>query len=83
METKRLTEQELTEIKTLRENFSSTYSNLGVLEARLKEFTEEKERIFKILEELKTEEQKIYQKLKDNYGEGSIDLNTGEFKPEN
>lgn len=83
MEAKKLTEQELTEIKTLRDTFSTTYSNLGVLETRIKEFKEEKHRIFQYLDELKEEEQKIYQKLKDTYGEGSIDLNTGEFKSEN
>lgn len=83
METKKLTEQELTEIQTLRDNFSSTYSNLGALEARIKDLKEEKIRIFQFLDELKSEEEKIYQKLKNTYGEGIVDLKTGEFKSEN
>jgi hypothetical protein len=83
METKKLTQEEIQEIKNLRDSFSNTYINIGVINTRYKELKADEERNFEILEQLKEEEQKIYQKLKNNYGEGTVDLNTGEFKSEN
>ena len=83
METKKLTEQELAEIKTLRESFNTTYSNIGVLTVRIKELEEEKERLYELIGNLKESESKIYETLKTTYGDGMVDLNTGEFTPQN
>jgi uncharacterized coiled-coil DUF342 family protein len=83
METKKISEQELKEIKTLRDNFNSAYANLGMLVARIKELEDDKDKTFQYIDELKESETKIYETLKTTYGDGVIDLNTGEFKPQN
>lgn len=83
METKRLTEEELNEIKTLRANFNNVYSNLGAIVSRIKELEEERETNFEYVNELKKNELQIYETLKTKYGNGTVDLNTGEFIAEN
>lgn len=83
METKRLTEEELNEIKTLRTNFNNAYANLGAIVSRIKELEEERETNFEYLNELKKNELQIYETLKAKYGNGTVDLNTGEFIAEN
>lgn len=79
MENLKLTQEELNEIGTLRNNFNNAYSNLGVVVSRIKQLKEEKQTIFGYLEELSQSELKIYEKLKSKYGNGTVDLNTGEF----
>ena len=83
MEDKKISEQELKEIKTLRDSFNGAYANLGMVVSRIKELEEERDKLFQYIDELKESETKIYETLKTTYGDGVIDLNTGEFKPQN
>lgn len=83
MEDKKISEQELKEIKTLRDSFNGAYANLGMVVSRIKELEEERGKLFQYIDELKESETKIYETLKTTYGDGVIDLNTGEFKPQN
>ena len=46
-----------------------------------KELEEENEPNYISLKEIQKKEEVLFEKLKNNYGEGNIDLVTGEFKP--
>ena len=83
METKQLTQEELQEIKTLRDNFTNNYINIGMITDRIGELEKEREKNISSITQLKQSETIIYQKLKEKYGEGTVDLTTGEFKSEN
>ena len=83
METKQLTPEELQEIKSLRNNFNNAFTNLGMLTQRIKELKAEKNRNINYIDELKQAEEQILQSLKEKYGEGTVDLTTGEFKSQN
>lgn len=83
METKRLTDAELNEIKALRDNFNGAYGNLGMIVNRINELEKDKEETLQFIQQLKESETKIYESLKTNYGDGVIDLTTGEFKSQN
>jgi len=80
METKQLTQEELQQISSLREQFRDAYANIGLLVMRLKELETEKELAENRIKELSDDELSLYEKLKSTYGEGTIDLTTGEFK---
>lgn len=83
METKKVTEQELKEIIELKDKFTSAYTSVGVLETRIKELQIEKDKQFEVLSNLQSQEQALFQRLQTVYGEGVVDLITGEFKPQN
>ena len=52
METKQLTQEELQEIKSLRNNFNNAFTNLGMLTQRIKELKAEKNRNIDYIDEL-------------------------------
>jgi hypothetical protein len=80
METKKLTQEELTQISLLREKFRDAYANIGLVTIRIKELEAEKQLAENRILELNEEELGLYEKLKSSYGEGVVDLVTGEFK---
>jgi hypothetical protein len=80
METKKLTQEELNQISLLREKFRDAYANIGLVTIRIKELEAEKQLAENRILELNEEELGLYEKLKSSYGEGVVDLVTGEFK---
>jgi hypothetical protein len=81
MENKLLSQDELNEIVQLRNEFANTFANIGSIQSRIKELEEENEANYTALKEIQKKEEVLFEKLKNNYGEGNIDLITGEFKP--
>jgi uncharacterized coiled-coil DUF342 family protein len=81
MENKLLSQDELNEIVQLRNEFANTFANIGSIQSRIKELEEENETNYTALKEIQKKEEVLFEKLKNNYGEGNIDLITGEFKP--
>lgn len=81
MENKLLSQEELAEIVQLRNEFANTFANIGSIQSRIKELEEENEANYTSLKEIQKKEEVLFEKLKNNYGEGNIDLITGEFKP--
>jgi hypothetical protein len=72
-ETKKLTPEELQTIISTREEYGNIVISLGELEI-------EKSDLIDRQKQLKQRELKIAQELTAKYGEGTIDIETGEFK---
>jgi uncharacterized coiled-coil DUF342 family protein len=81
MENKLLSQDELNEIVQLRNEFANIFASIGSIQSRIKELEEENETNYISLKEIQKKEEVLFEKLKNNYGEGNIDLITGEFKP--
>jgi uncharacterized coiled-coil DUF342 family protein len=81
MENKKLSQDELNEIVQLRNEFANVFASIGSIQSRIKELEEENEPNYISLKEIQKKEEVLFEKLKNNYGEGNIDLVTGEFKP--
>ena len=81
MENKLLSQDELNEIVQLRNEFANIFASIGSIQSRIKELEEENEPNYISLKEIQKKEEVLFEKLKNNYGEGNIDLITGEFKP--
>lgn len=81
MENTKLSQDELNEIVQLRNEFANTFANIGSIQSRIKDLEEENESNYTALKEIQKKEEVLFEKLKNNYGEGNIDLITGEFKP--
>jgi uncharacterized coiled-coil DUF342 family protein len=81
MENKKLSQDELNEIVQLRNEFANIFATIGSIQSRIKELEEENEPNYISLKEIQKKEEVLFEKLKNNYGEGNIDLITGEFKP--
>jgi len=81
MENKKLSQDELNEIVQLRNEFANVFASIGSIQSRIKELEEENESNYTSLKEIQKKEEVLFEKLKNNYGEGNIDLITGEFKP--
>ena len=79
MEKKVLTQDELQEVKDLQIENSNLISKFGELEVVIQNLSLRKEELITKLKELKDREVKIGQTLQDKYGDGNIDIETGEF----
>jgi sucrose-6-phosphate hydrolase SacC (GH32 family) len=79
MENKKLTQDELQEISSLRQEFDSLVGNLGLTEFQILELELQKSEIKKQIINIKTKETNILNSLNQKYGDGSISLETGEF----
>ena len=84
----KLTQEELQQIKDLQSKYNQTLFEIGVAEAQLIVFQENIEKLQEakkgLVSDLKTIEQKeseLVKSLQEKYGEGNIDINTGEITP--
>lgn len=76
-------EQELNELKELRNKLSQLTLQFGQVSISMLKLKETKEQLKTQLSKLEKEETNIAKKLSDKYGEGSIDLGSGTFTPAN
>jgi hypothetical protein len=81
MEIKKLSEEELQKINQLRQDFATIYANIGLVQVKIKELEGENITNFSELEVLKQSETNLFEELRNTYGMGTVDLDTGEFKP--
>lgn len=84
----KLTQEELQSIKDLQSKYNQTIFEIGAAEAQLIVFQENIEKLTEakkgLVSDLKTIEQKeseLVKSLQEKYGEGNIDINTGEITP--
>mgnify|MGYP003340641227 CR=1 FL=1 len=79
METKVLTQEEVTNLKSVRDKRLQLTESFGILELKLQEISLQKEYLKEELQKLRQEETTLGKILQDKYGDGSIDLEKGEF----
>tara|TARA_B100000287_G_C20427370_1_gene700030 strand:- start:19 stop:312 length:294 start_codon:yes stop_codon:yes gene_type:complete len=75
------TEQELNELKNLRDKIDEMSFQFGQLSIQKIKLEEQENNLKNQLKNLEKEETTIAKKLTDKYGKGSIDLETGTFIP--
>jgi hypothetical protein len=81
MEKQVLTQEEIQSLKNIQSNQSLLIEQLGLLEYRILVLEKEKQKLKQTLQnQIETEEQ-IGKQLQQKYGDGSIDLEKGEFIP--
>jgi hypothetical protein len=74
-----LTQEEIENLKSVREKRIQLTENFGVIELRMQEFNNQKEFLKEELKKLIQEETVLGKTLQQKYGDGSIDLEKGEF----
>jgi hypothetical protein len=81
MEKQVLTQEEIQSLKTIQSNQSLLIEQLGLLEYRVLILEKEKEKLKQTLQNQIEAEEQIGKQLQQKYGDGSIDLEKGEFIP--
>tara|TARA_R100001594_G_scaffold70546_1_gene104926 strand:- start:385 stop:708 length:324 start_codon:yes stop_codon:yes gene_type:complete len=77
----KFTEQEITTIGNIKQNYDSLTLRMGQLHFELKSLTKEKENIENLFQKNRDEEVQFAQDLTTKYGKGSLDIETGIFTP--
>jgi len=78
-----LTQEELNELNQLQEQRQTITGDFGIVELRIQELELQKEKIIETLNQQQDQETQFGQKIQDKYGEGTININTGEFTKAN
>ena len=81
MENQKLTQEELGKIQELQEKNRAAVMELGEIAMITLNLEKRQEGAEKFIEELREEEQAFGKELSEKYGNGSIDLQSGEFVP--
>jgi len=79
MTTKVLTPEEIQSLKLIQEKRIQLVEQFGVLEIRFQDLEHQKEQLKTNLKQLRQEEIKVGETLQQKYGDGSINLEKGEF----
>jgi hypothetical protein len=79
METKVLTQEELQSLKSIQEKRIQLTEQFGLIEMRIQEMGLQKEFLKEELKKLQQEEITIGESLQKTYGDGTINLEKGEF----
>lgn len=81
METKKLSEEILNKIKELQQKSNEVVRELGEIELNKIILNNRKKAVEEFLKEVNKEQDALVQKIREEYGEGSLNINTGEFYP--
>jgi hypothetical protein len=79
METKVLTQEEITQLKTVQQERYSIIDKFGTVEVQFQELESIKQKLKLEYEKLKQKEEVLGKQLQDKYGDGTINLEKGEF----
>jgi chromosome segregation ATPase len=79
MTTQVLTQEEIQEIKDFQERRRTIVQQFGILEYNIQDLESQKQQLVTELSNLKQVETQIGSKLQNKYGEGTIDIEKGEF----
>jgi DUF438 domain-containing protein len=77
----KLTEEEVSKLKELKNEFQQLTNVVGNLEIQIMDYELKKEQMKISLNSLQQKEFILAKELNEKYGEGSISLETGEFLP--
>ena len=79
METKVLTQEEITQLKAVQQERYSLIDKFGTVEIQFQELESIKQKLKLEYEKLKQKEEVLGKQLQDKYGDGTINLEKGEF----
>lgn len=79
METKVLTQEEITQLKAVQQERYSLIDKFGTVEIQFQELESTKQKLKLEYEKLKQKEEVLGKQLQDKYGDGTINLEKGEF----
>jgi uncharacterized protein (DUF927 family) len=79
-EVKKLSTEELESVKSIKQEYTNLAFALGELELQQANITKEKQRLLDVQSQLISKEIELAKSLQDKYGQGSIDLESGEIK---
>ena len=74
-----LTKEEIKTITDLQTKEEKFISQLGALEYQIQILLKQKKELDNLIDPLQIDKEKLAKSLQDKYGEGSIDISTGEF----
>ena len=81
MENTKLTVEEVEKLQDIQQKNAAVATELGSLEITKLQIEARREEVLRYFTELKQEETALGKELSDKYGNGTIDLEKGEFKP--
>tara|TARA_R100000773_G_C4190997_1_gene96929 strand:- start:249 stop:503 length:255 start_codon:yes stop_codon:yes gene_type:complete len=76
-----LTKEEISKIKTIKEDFQILVGQVGEVEIGIMNLKKRKKELEKELETIQQKEIDVAKELENKYGKGNISLETGEFTP--
>lgn len=76
-----LTKEELDSLKSIQEDYSNLIIDLGRVEVDMLNILTYKEKLKQKLKDLQLKESNKINEIKDKYGDGNINLETGQFSP--
>ena len=79
MSDNKITEKELTEIRSFAEAESQAFSNLGYMDYQISTFEKQKKELQENIYQIQSMKTDKLEKLQTKYGGGSINIDTGEF----
>jgi hypothetical protein len=79
METKVLTQEEITQLKAVQQDRFSIIDKFGTVEVQFQELESIKQKLKLEYEKLKQKEEVLGKQLQEKYGDGTINLEKGEF----
>ena len=79
METKKLSQEQLQQIKSIQQKNQSVVQELGQIQVLKLQLQRREETAQQYLEDLLEEQQTIAQEIEDAFGKGTINTETGEF----
>jgi predicted nucleic acid-binding Zn-ribbon protein len=79
MKTKVLTQEEITQLKAVQQERYSIVDKFGTIEIQFQELESTKQKLKLDYEKLKQKEEVLGKQLQAKYGDGTIDLEKGEF----
>jgi len=79
MTVKVLTQEEIIQLKAIQEKRFQLTEQFGIIELRIQEYNLQKEHLVDELKKLRQEEITAGENLQKKYGDGSINLEKGEF----
>ncbi len=79
METKVLTQEEITQLKAVQQERYSIVDKFGTIEIQFQELESTKQKLKLDYEKLKQKEEVLGKQLQAKYGDGTINLEKGEF----
>lgn len=79
MTTKVLTQEEITQLKKVQQDRANLIEKFGVLEIHRQELKLQEQQLSSSYQQLKQHEEQLGKQLQNKYGDGTIDLEKGEF----